>query len=58
VSSRANERLDFGSGTKEAVMPNKKVIAPRNLKDWTKFTTQSMRKQNQLKFFCDIFVLP
>jgi len=30
VSSRSNERLDLGSGTK-AVMPKKKVIAARNL---------------------------
>jgi hypothetical protein len=37
VSGRSNERLDFGSGTKETVMPKKKVIDARNLKDWTKF---------------------
>jgi hypothetical protein len=30
----------FDSGTKKAVMPKKKVIPARNLKDWTKFTTQ------------------
>ena len=35
-----NERLDFGSGTKEAVIPKKKVIDVRNLKNWTKFTTK------------------
>jgi hypothetical protein len=33
-----NERLDFGSGTKGAVIPKKEVITVRNLKDWTKFT--------------------
>ncbi len=30
----------FVSGTKKAVMPKKNVIAARNLKDLTKFTTQ------------------
>jgi hypothetical protein len=35
VSSRPNERLDFGSGTKETVMTEGKVIAARNLEDRT-----------------------
>ena len=34
-----------GRGTKEAVLPKKKVVAARKLKDWTKFTTQIKRKQ-------------
>ena len=36
------------SGTKKAVMPKKNVIAARNLKDLTKFTTQiKIRKAKQ-----------
>jgi hypothetical protein len=33
--------------TKKAVMPKKKVIAARNLKDWTKFTSQINRTTNK-----------
>ncbi len=45
-------------------IPKKKVIAARNLEDWTKFTSQNNDKTNiffeQNKFFFkrDIFVLP
>ena len=45
-SSLSNEQLDFGSDTKESVMSKKKVIVPRHLKDWTKFTTQINEKTN------------
>jgi len=51
VPSCSNERLDFGSGTKEAVMPKKKFIAPRNLKDWTKFTTHINEKTKTIAVF-------
>ena len=37
--------------TKKAVMPKKKVIAARNLKDWTKFTTQINETTNKNAVF-------
>ena len=45
-----SDRLDFGSGTKEVVIPKKKVIGARNLKDWTKFTTQINVKTETIVF--------
>ena len=58
VSNTPDGSLDFGSGTKKAVIPKKKVIAARNLKDWTKFTTQNNEKQKKEKFLTRQFVLP
>jgi hypothetical protein len=40
VKKKNHGAWDFCSGTKKAAMLKKKVIAERNLKDWTKFTTQ------------------
>jgi hypothetical protein len=39
--SHSNERLDFGSGIKEAVVSKKNLLMYGTLnKDWTKFTTK------------------
>jgi len=40
VSNAPNGVFEFCFSTRKVVMPKKKVIASRNLKDWTKFTTQ------------------
>jgi hypothetical protein len=40
----------FGSGKQKAVMQNEKVIASRNLKDWTNFTTQIKDKTKNKVF--------
>jgi hypothetical protein len=40
VKKKFHGAWDFCSGTKKAEMLEKKFIASRNLKDWTKFTTQ------------------
>jgi hypothetical protein len=55
-SSASFDALDYGSGTKRAVMPKKKVIAARNLKDWPSLPLKSTTKNPF--FFIDIFVLP
>jgi hypothetical protein len=51
VSRRSIERLEKSSGTKEAVMPKKKVIPARNLQDWTKCTTQIIEKTKTIAVF-------
>ena len=59
ISNAPNGALDFCwccyamdlLCTKKAVMPKKKDIAARNLKDWTKFTTQINNTTKKRQFY-------